>query len=97
MTADIGTDIDKAIEILSEGGLVSIPTETVYGLAANAFDTNAVLKVFNTKNRPSFDPLITHVKDSSALESLTMNIPQKASKLIDHFLARAINNCSSKK
>ena len=44
--ADIGTDIYKAKEILSAGGLVAIPTETVYGLAANAFDEDAVLKIF---------------------------------------------------
>jgi L-threonylcarbamoyladenylate synthase len=55
------TDIDKAVQLLLEGGLVALPTETVYGLGANALDTNAVAKVFKAKNRPSFDPLIIHV------------------------------------
>jgi L-threonylcarbamoyladenylate synthase len=55
------TDIDKAVQLLLEGGLVALPTETVYGLGANALDTNAVAKVFKAKNRPSFDPLIVHV------------------------------------
>lgn len=55
------TDIDKAAELLLEGGVVALPTETVYGLGANALDSNAVAKVFKAKNRPSFDPLIVHV------------------------------------
>ena len=55
------TDINKAVQLLLEGGLVALPTETVYGLGANAFDANAVAKVFKAKDRPSFDPLIVHV------------------------------------
>ncbi len=55
------TDIDKAVQLLLEGALVALPTETVYGLGANALDTKAVAKVFKAKNRPSFDPLIVHV------------------------------------
>ncbi|MEM7551062.1 MAG: L-threonylcarbamoyladenylate synthase [Bacteroidota bacterium] len=57
----IGTDINKAVELLQEGKLVAIPTETVYGLAGNALNEDAVLKIFEAKNRPSFDPLIVHV------------------------------------
>ena len=57
----ITTDIVKAVQLLFEGALVALPTETVYGLGANALDTNAVAKVFEAKNRPSFDPLIVHV------------------------------------
>ena len=57
----ITTDIDKAVQLLLEGALVALPTETVYGLGANALDINAVAKVFEAKNRPSFDPLIVHV------------------------------------
>jgi len=55
------TDIDKAVQLLLEGALVALPTETVYGLGANALDIRAVAKVFEAKNRPSFDPLIVHV------------------------------------
>lgn len=57
----IGNDIFKAKELLQKGQLVAIPTETVYGLGANALDTNAVLKVYEVKQRPFFDPLIIHV------------------------------------
>ena len=57
----IGTDVDKAAKLLLEGKLVAIPTETVYGLAANALDEKAVLRIFEVKQRPFFDPLIVHV------------------------------------
>ncbi len=57
----IGTDIEQAALLLRQGGIVAIPTETVYGLAANAFDPGAVLKIFQAKERPAFDPLIVHV------------------------------------
>ena len=83
--ADIGTDIYKAKEILSAGGLVAIPTETVYGLAANAFDEDAVLKIFKAKNRPAFDPLITHIGDRKQLDSLVQTIPALANQLIEAF------------
>ncbi len=56
----ISNDIEHAIELLTRDELVAIPTETVYGLAGNALSTNAVVKIFQTKNRPSFDPLIVH-------------------------------------
>lgn len=55
------TDIEKAVQLLLEGALVALPTETVYGLGANALNANAVAKVFKAKERPSFDPLIVHV------------------------------------
>lgn len=59
--SQVGTDTAKAAAILSQGGLVAIPTETVYGLAANALDEKAVLRIFEAKQRPFFDPLIVHV------------------------------------
>jgi len=83
--AVIGTDINRATEILRTGGLVGIPTETVYGLAANAFNEKAVLKIFSTKNRPAFDPLITHVANSQTLVPLVSHIPVKAQMLIEAF------------
>jgi L-threonylcarbamoyladenylate synthase len=58
--AVIGTDINQAALFLKEGKLVAIPTETVYGLAANAFNSDAVARIFETKERPTFDPLIVH-------------------------------------
>lgn len=58
--AEIGKDITKAKQLLQNGNLVAIPTETVYGLAANALNPEAVAKIFEAKQRPSFDPLIVH-------------------------------------
>lgn len=57
----IGTNIQTAAGRLRKGDIVAIPTETVYGLAANAYDEAAVLKIFQAKQRPAFDPLIVHV------------------------------------
>ena len=62
--------IARAAAIIRSGGLVAMPTETVYGLGANALDPIAVAKVFAAKERPSFDPLIVHVADRSALDNL---------------------------
>ena len=83
--ATIGIDTIQAAEILSTGGLVGIPTETVYGLAANAYDEKAVLKVFKAKNRPAFDPLITHIANPDALVPLVKLVPEKARLLMDKF------------
>jgi L-threonylcarbamoyladenylate synthase len=66
--AYIGKDIIKAKELLQKGELVAIPTETVYGLGANALDTHAVLKVYEVKQRPFFDPLIIHVANIADAE-----------------------------
>ena len=61
MRATISTSVPDATEFLNRGKLVAIPTETVYGLAANALNADAVVSIFETKNRPHFDPLIVHV------------------------------------
>ena len=83
--AVIGQDIKQAKESLDKGNLVAIPTETVYGLAANAFDEESVLKIFEAKNRPSFDPLIVHVSSFSFAEKITEEIPESAKKLAKAF------------
>ena len=88
--AEIGNDIQKAKEILTNSGLVSIPTETVYGLAANAFDTDAILKIFSAKNRPTFDPLIVHTDSLAKIEPFTRNIPIKALALAEKFWPGAL-------
>lgn len=62
--------LEQAADILKSGGLVGMPTETVYGLAANAFDGKAVARIFEAKGRPSFNPLITHVNDVDAVLDL---------------------------
>lgn len=79
------TDLDRAVELLQAGELVAIPTETVYGLAANGNDAHAVAKIFAAKNRPSFDPLILHFSDLDSLEGYVLNLPELASALLSKF------------
>ena len=83
--AEIGKDINKAKELLAAGELVAIPTETVYGLAANALEVNAVMKIFQAKNRPVFDPLIVHVPTFGKAQLYSRNIPAKAGQLAQKF------------
>ncbi|MCX7678149.1 MAG: L-threonylcarbamoyladenylate synthase [Spirochaetes bacterium] len=77
--------ISQAAAILQQGGLVAFPTETVYGLGANALDATAVAKIFEVKERPFFDPLIVHISDLRKLPLLARDIPLTARKLIDAF------------
>ena len=63
-------NIHKGALILKKGGLVAFPTETVYGLGGNALDPSSVAKIFDAKQRPSFDPLITHIADLETLDRL---------------------------
>ncbi|KAA5544004.1 L-threonylcarbamoyladenylate synthase [Adhaeribacter rhizoryzae] len=84
--ANIGTDISRAAELLSQGELVAIPTETVYGLAANAYTEAAVLKIFEAKNRPSFDPLIVHTHSIQNFTQIATNIPDLAYRLAEAFM-----------
>ena len=79
--AALGKDIKQAKESLDNGGLVAIPTETVYGLAANALKEESVIKIFQAKNRPSFDPLIVHVSSVSCVNDLVSEFPDSAKKL----------------
>jgi L-threonylcarbamoyladenylate synthase len=83
--ARIGKDIQEAIGYLQNGGLVAIPTETVYGLAANALDPLAVAKIFSVKNRPHFDPLIVHIADGQSAGDLARDIPAVANQLAQRF------------
>lgn len=70
---------------LEKGEVVAIPTETVYGLAANALDPNAVEKIFRIKQRPATNPLIVHIKSIDYLETITKDVPAIAYKLAQHF------------
>jgi len=83
--AEIGRDIAKAKRILEQGGLVAIPTETVYGLAGNAFNEEAVSRIFEAKNRPSFDPLIVHTDSIDKIKKFTKEVPDKAAQLMENF------------
>jgi L-threonylcarbamoyladenylate synthase len=77
--------IKKAAEIIKNGGLVAVPTETVYGLAADAFNTNAVKAIYATKGRPGDNPLILHVADKSDLDKLAAELPDYARLLVDAY------------
>lgn len=77
--------IYRAAEIIKGGGIVAFPTETVYGLGADAFNPLAVARVFEVKKRPYFDPLIIHVAHPSDVEELVKEIPSNAKKLVDRF------------
>jgi L-threonylcarbamoyladenylate synthase len=79
--AEIGKDLKKAKELLGQGDLVAIPTETVYGLAGNAVEVTAVVKIFQVKNRPQFDPIIVHVANITQAKELVEAFPAKAEKL----------------
>lgn len=81
----LGNDIDTAAMWLINGAVVAIPTETVYGLAGNALNEDAVLKIFEAKNRPSFNPLIVHIKSWEEAEKYANNIPSKATALAEKF------------
>ena len=78
-------DIQRAGDILRRGGLVAIPTETVYGLAANALDGQAVKKIYQAKGRPSDNPLIVHISQASQLPPLVKEVPEAAKKLAAAF------------
>lgn len=88
--ADLSSDSSKAslataARILQHGGTVAFPTETVYGLGANALDPEAVAGIFAAKQRPSWDPLIVHVSDSVMLHRVAAEIHPSAARLIEAF------------
>ena len=85
LSAQEAATAKTAAEIIKNGGLVAIPTETVYGLGANGLDENAVLKIFEAKGRPQDNPLILHIADPDQIESLCHHIPQAAYDLADAF------------
>lgn len=85
MTTTTGTDIKQAIAFLINGELVAIPTETVYGLAANALNEDAVLKIYAAKNRPQFNPLIMHVASFEKATAFIEHVPAEAKLLADAF------------
>jgi L-threonylcarbamoyladenylate synthase len=83
LPADSG--IAAAASVLRAGGLVAFPTETVYGLGANALDARAVARIFEAKARPSFDPLITHLGDAADLAELVGPVPPAVAELAERF------------
>ena len=79
------TGIAEAAAVLRAGGLVAFPTETVYGLGANALDARAAARIFEAKARPSFDPLITHLADAADLPALVGAVPPAVAALVERF------------
>ncbi|MFY7963480.1 MAG: L-threonylcarbamoyladenylate synthase [Chitinophagaceae bacterium] len=85
ITTQIGTDINKAITLLNANEVVAIPTETVYGLAGNALNNEAVAKIFEAKNRPFFNPLILHLASIEQIKEYAF-IDEPSLQLATHFM-----------
>lgn len=85
VSAEAQVALSRAAEILRAGGTVALPTETVYGLGANALDANAVEKIFIAKQRPAWDPVIVHIADEEMLSVLVAEIPEAARALMKAF------------
>ena len=83
--SDTGSDIEPAARLLTQGEVVAIPTETVYGLAGNALNPAAVAKIFAVKNRPTFNPLITHTNSWEKIKSYVQSVPPIAEQLAEQF------------
>ena len=84
-TAEAQDALERGASILRAGGLVALPTETVYGLGANALDAEAVAKIFAAKQRPAWDPVIVHIADLDMLEGLVEEVPKAARRLMEAF------------
>ena len=82
--------LERAAAIIRDGGLVAFPTETVYGLGADALSAEASKKIYAAKGRPSDNPLIVHVAEFSDMEKIAQEMPEEAKKLADAFCARMI-------
>jgi L-threonylcarbamoyladenylate synthase len=74
-------NLQRAARILQSGGLVAFPTETVYGLGANALDAQAVAKIFAAKERPAYNPLIVHVTNIAAAQQITAAWPARGTTI----------------
>lgn len=82
---DTRENIVKGAEIIRRGGLVAFPTETVYGLGADALNPAAVAGIFEAKQRPFFDPLIVHIADCSDINKITTGMDKKTYRLVERF------------
>ena len=82
--------LDEAVSLIKNGELVVFPTETVYGLGANAYDAEAVLKIFEAKGRPQDNPLIVHISDASQAREVARDIPEGYYRLAEKFMPGAL-------
>ena len=85
MITNIITNIDLAVEEITTGNIVALPSETVYGLGANALNENAVVKIFEAKDRPRFNPMIVHIYDVNEIDKFGENIPDEVYALAENF------------
>ncbi|MGB3151181.1 MAG: L-threonylcarbamoyladenylate synthase [Maribacter sp.] len=97
MSTSITTDIAFCQKLLKAGKLVAIPTETVYGLAANILDVSAIKSIFEMKGRPMFNPLIVHIHSFEQLSFLVEDVPKNALKLAEAFWPGSLTLILSKK
>lgn len=79
--------VEEAVRLLQAGDVVALPTETVYGLAADALNAQAVAKIFEAKERPSFDPLIVHLPDKKLLDTVA-DVPEEVQKIVTRLIER---------
>ena len=77
--------VERAVTLLRAGEVIAFPTETVYGLGADAYNAAAVAKIFELKKRPRFDPLIVHISRKEWVADLARSVPPKAARLMDRF------------
>ena len=84
-TERIGEDISLAAELLQKGGLVAVPTETVYGLAGNGLDSSVIERIYEVKGRPAVKPISLMVAEVPAIEELCEDVPQAALSLAEKF------------
>jgi L-threonylcarbamoyladenylate synthase len=84
-TMSLSTDIEIAANLLREGKVVAFPTETVYGLGANALNPLSVARIFELKQRPSFDPLIVHIADLHQMDELVVGANERVFKIAERF------------
>lgn len=85
LSGNYAENITRAAEILKNGGIVAVPTETVYGLAASALSDSAIIKVFSAKGRPQDNPLIVHISNMDMLKNVAKDIPKTAFDCAEKF------------
>ncbi|MDE6189168.1 MAG: threonylcarbamoyl-AMP synthase, partial [Clostridia bacterium] len=85
-TVTLNEGLEEAVELIKDGEVVAFPTETVYGLGANALDGSAVKKIFAAKGRPMDNPLIVHVAAKADIDKLAANVSAQARSVIDAFM-----------
>lgn len=81
----ISKDLNRAVQLLNAEDIIAIPTETVYGLAGNIYSEKAINRIFKTKQRPFYNPLIVHIASVNELKNIVSQVPEKAMQLAEAF------------